>query len=268
MAEKNFQIVGMVQLRPLPGSARYDGAPLTAIVDAALAEAHLLSDAGFTGVQIQNMGDNPASRRANLETIAFMTVAGREVRRELPDLQLSILLNWDAEASIAVAAAVGADFVRVEHTWVGAAVTSWGLSTAQCHQATSFRSRIRSTVPIYADVLEPHAVPLVNRPIEEWAQAAVIEGAADGLFITGASLGESLDWIRRVRAVLPTVPLWLGGGASIERAPDIVGLVDGVTVATSLKHGDMSNPLDPRLAQEFAANYRQALARLSSRGVL
>ena len=84
MAEKNFQIVGMVQLRPLPGSARYEGEPLTAIVDAALAEAHLLSDAGFTGVQIQNMGDNPASRRANLETIAFMTVAGREVRHELP----------------------------------------------------------------------------------------------------------------------------------------------------------------------------------------
>jgi membrane complex biogenesis BtpA family protein len=259
MDEDTLQIVGMVQLQPLPGSAQYTGEPLTEIVDAALAEARVLADAGFTGVQLQNMGDNPSSRRAGLETIAFMTAACREVRRDLPGLQLSVLVNWDAEASIAVAAATDADFVRVEHTWVGAAVTSWGLSTAQCHQATSFRTRIRSTVPIYADVLEPHAVPLVHRPVEEWAQAAVVEGRADGLFITGASVAESLDWIRRIRAVLPaSVPLWLGGGASVDNVSDIVGLVDGVTVATSLKHGDMSNPLDPILASQFAASYRHA----------
>lgn len=249
----------MVQLRPLPGSAQYAGESLTAIVDAALGEAHFLSEAGFTGVQLQNMGDNPASRRAGLETIAFMTVACREVRRALPQLQLSVLVNWDAEASIAVATAVDADFVRVEHTWVGASVTSWGLSTAQCHEATSFRSRIRSTVPIYADVLEPHAVPLVHRPVEAWAQAAVVEGRADGLFITGSSLAESLDWIRRVRTVLPPgLPLWLGGGATSHKAADVVGLVDGITVATSLKHGNLDNPIDPELAKEFAATYRHA----------
>jgi len=258
MREKTLHIVGMVQLRPLPGSPQYSGEPLTAIVDAALTEAHLLSDAGFTGLQMQNMGDNPASRHANIETIAFMAVACREVRRDLPTFQLSVLVNWDAEASIAVAAAVDADFVRVEHTWVGAAVASWGLSTAQCHQATSFRSRIRSAVPIYADVVEPHAVPLVHRPVEEWAQAAVHEGAADGLFITGATLAESLDWIGRVRTALPDVPLWLGGGASVEHASEIVGLVDGLTVATSLKHGGMSNPIDPLLAEEFASTYRNA----------
>lgn len=259
MAESSLQIVGMVQLRPLPGSPLYGGEPLTAIVDGALAEAHVLADAGFTGIQMQNMGDNPASRRAGLETVAFMTMAGREVRRALPQMQLSVLVNWDAEASIAVAAAVAADFVRVEHTWVGAAVTSWGISTAQCHQATSFRARIRSTVPIYADVLEPHAVPLVHRPVESWAQAAVDEGRADGLFITGSSIAESLDWIRRVRAALPSdLPLWLGGGATADNASDIVDLVDGVTVATSLKHGDMGNPIDPDLAKEFAAAYRGA----------
>lgn len=269
MPERTLQIVGMVQLRALPGSARYAGEPLTAIIDAALAEAQLLSDSGFTGVQVQNMGDNPASRHAGPETVAFMSVACREVRRALPALQLSVLVNWDAEASIAVASAAGADFVRVEHTWVGAAVTTWGLSTAQCHQATSFRSRIRSAVPIYVDVVEPHAVPLVHRPVEEWARAAVLEGAADGLFVTGATLPESLDWIRRVRAALPDVPLWLGGGASVDAAPDVVALVDGVTVATSLKHGDMSNPVDPQLASGFAAAYRRAhLGHLAQLGQL
>ena len=246
-----LHVVGMVQLRPLPGSARYTDEPLTSIIDAALAEVAVLDDCSFTGVQLQNMGDNPSSRRAGLETIAYMTTAAVEIRRCHPELQLSILVNWDAEASIAVADACGADFVRVEHTWIGASVTSWGVSQAQCHEATAFRSRIRSRVPIFADVYEPHAVPLVERPVEAVAQAAVDEGGADGLFVTGRSFDESMAWGKAIREVLPAVPLWLGGGATVENVAAARPLFDGVTVATSIKRGDMRNAVDPDLARDF-----------------
>ena len=251
MATAGLAVVGMIQLRPLPGSARYIDEPLSSVIDAALAEVAVLTECGFTGVQLQNMGDNPSSRRAGLETVAYMTSAAVEIRRSSPQLQLSILVNWDAEASIAVADASGADFVRVEHTWIGASVTSWGISQAQCHEATAFRSRIRSRVPILADVYEPHAVPLVERPVETLAQAAVDEGGADGLFVTGRSFDESMQWGRAIRKVLPAVPLWLGGGATVENVAAARSLFDGVTVATSIKRGDMRNPVDPALAREF-----------------
>lgn len=249
----DLQIVGMVQLRPLPGSARYDGEPLREIVDSAVAETAILADCGFTGIQVQNMGDSPSTRRARTEAVAYMTLTCVEIRRAHPGLSLSVLVNWDAEASIAVADASEADFVRVEHTWVGATVTSWGISEACCHEATAFRSRIRSRVPIYADVFEPHAVPLVQQPIEAMARAAVEEGAADGIFVTGRSFDESIDWVRRARAILPGVPIWLGGGATVDNIADATGLVDGVTVATSIKHGDMRNPVDEGLARAFVA---------------
>lgn len=251
MAPADLHVVGMVQLRPLPGSARYVGEPLVSIIDAALAEVAVLADCGFTGVQLQNMGDNPSSRRAGLETIAYMTTAAVEIRRSHPQLQLSILVNWDAEASIAVADASGADYVRVEHTWIGASVTSWGISQAQCHEATAFRSRIRSRVPILADVYEPHAVPLVDRPVETLARAAVDEGGADGLFVTGRSFDESMAWGKAIREVLPAVPLWLGGGATVENVAAARCLFDGVTVATSIKRGDMRSAVDPGLARDF-----------------
>lgn len=250
----------MVQLRPLPGAAAYVDEPLERIIDAALADAQALSDAGFTGVQVQNMGDNPSTRHAGLETVAYMTRACCELRDAFPHLSLSVLVNWDAEASLAVADAVGADFVRVEHTWVGVSVTSWGLSSASCHEATRFRSSIRSSVPIYADLFEPHAVPLVDQSVEWWARAAVHEGGADGVFVTAANLAESLNSVRRVRSVLPGVPVWLGGGATSENVDQILDVVDGVTVATSLKHGDMRQPVDPALAAAFGS-----AAGLSSR---
>lgn len=249
-------IVGMLQLPPLPGSARYRGEALGRIFDAALAAAQLLAECGFDGVQVQNMGDNPSTRRVNFETVAYMTGICREIRRNLPQLGLSVLVNWDAEASLAVGHAAGADYIRVEHTYVGASVTSWGLSQACCHEATRFRSRIGAELPIYADLIEPHATPLVQRPIEAWAQAAVFEGAADGLFITGASPDESLDLISRVRKTTK-VPIWLGGGVTAGNVGRILPHVNGLTVATSIKpNHDMVNPVDRDLAYAFveAAN--------------
>lgn len=251
-------LVGMVQLRPLPGSARYGGESIDSIVDDALNEADTLAAAGFDGIQLQNMGDNPSARHAGQQTVAFMTTACVAVRRSFPELQLSVLVNWDAEASLAVAVASGADFVRVEHTWVGASITSWGLSEAQCHAATAFRSSIRSTMPIYADILEPHAVQLVSRSIEAWAKAAVEEGAADGLFVTGTSFDESVEWLTKVRAALPNTPVWLGGGANAKNVHRAIGLVDGITIATSIKKGDMANRVDPALASAFVRAARSS----------
>ncbi len=251
------QIVGMVQLRPLPGSIRYRGESLCSIIDAAVAEAGLLADCGFTGVQVQNMGDNPSRRRVDLETVAYMTSACREVRRSLPDLRLSVLVNWDVEASLAVGHACAADYVRVEHTYIGASVTSWGISQACCYEATRFRARIEADIPIYADLREPHAVPLVAQPVESLARAAVFEGAADGLFVTGESFAESLDWVHKVRVVITNRPIWLGGGASAENIAEALPYIDGVTVATSIKpERDMANPIDPQLAKAFIAATR------------
>lgn len=241
----------MLQLPPLPGSARYRGEALGRIFDAALTEAHLLAECGFDGVQVQNMGDNPSTRRVNFETVAYMTGICREIRRTLPEVGLSVLVNWDAEASLAVGHATGADYIRVEHTYVGASVTSWGLSQACCHEATRFRSRIGAELPIYADLFEPHAIPLVQRPIEAWAMAAVFEGAADGLFVTGVSAEESLDLISRVRTATK-VPIWLGGGVTAENVGRFLPYVDGLTVATSIKlNHDMANQVDRNLAEAF-----------------
>lgn len=243
--------IAMLQLRPLPGSYRYTGEGFSSIVEAALAEARVLADAGFHGVQLQNMGDNPSTRRVGPETVAYLTAVGAAVRGAFPQLSLSVLVNWDAEASLAVADAVGADFVRIEHTYTGVAVATWGLSEACCYEATRFKARIGTRAAIFADAFEPHAVPLAPRPVEEAARDAVLEGGADGLYITGRSFAESMEWLRAVRRELPDVPLFLGGGANPSNVAEALSVADGVTVATWIKGGDMRRPVNPELARKF-----------------
>ncbi len=250
--------LAMVQLRPLPGSYRYAGEPLAAIIDAALAETAILADAGFDGVQLQNMGDNPSTRHVGPETVAYMTATALAIRQAFPALSLSILVNWDAEAAIAVADASGADFVRIEHTFTGVSVTSWGFSEACCHEATRFQRRIGAKAPIFADVYEPHAVPLARLPIDVAAHAAVFEGGAEGLFVTGGDFQESMEWLAAVRERLPDVPLLLGGGATADNVGQGLAVADGVVVATWIKHGDMRNAVDPELARRFMDAVTQA----------
>ncbi len=250
--------IAMIQLRPLPGSYRHRGEPLASIIDAVLDEASVLADAGFDGLQLQNMGDNPSTRRVGPETVAYMTAAAVAVKREFPDLSLSILANWDAEATIAIADASGADFVRIEHTYTGVAVTSWGLSEACCYEATRFHRRIGARAPIFADVYEPHAVPLAPRPVDEAARAAVDEGGADGLFVTGKDFPQSMEWLQAVRRALPAVPLFLGGGATASNVGEALSVADGVVVATWIKRGNMRNAVDPDLARQFLAAVRNA----------
>lgn len=257
-------LIAMLQAAPLPGAYRHRGQPFQAVLDEILREAELLAEAGFDGVQLQNMGDAPSARQAGTETVAYMTALAVAVRALVPHLSLSILVNWDAQASIAVAEAAGADFVRVEHTWTGVAVASWGLSEASCHEATRFHARIGATVPIFADVLEPHAVPLAPLPPAEAAVAAVVEGGAHGLYVTGRSFEESVGLLRAMRPAVPEVPLMLGGGATPDTLDEALEVADGVTVATWIKGGDMRRSTDPGRAREFVAAGRDALLRIRS----
>src|SRR6266700_2644923 len=82
-------LIGMIHLGALPGAPDSE-LPLDAIVDAAVAEARILRDAAFDGLLIENMFDRPyLARAAGPETVAAMTAAGREVRREV-DLPLGV----------------------------------------------------------------------------------------------------------------------------------------------------------------------------------
>jgi len=245
-------MIGMIQLQPLPGGSRYTGASLESVLEHALREAAVLTDAGFTFLMVQNLGDLPVARTASTVQVAWMTRIVDALRRtaQLP-VGLNLLEN-DAAAMFAVASAAGADFVRIK-VYVGAMVTAAGIESGQAFEALHARSQWDAkNVAIFADVHDRTAVPLASVGLADDVRSAFALGRADGIVLTGRSHQETLSFFTTARAAFPHQPMLVGGGASVATVGELMTLADGAIVSSALKRdGDLFGELDPERARAF-----------------
>ena len=254
----NKIVIGMAQPLALPGSVRSEGMPLSLIEEKLLEEVALYDKYGYDSVILQNFHDIPVLRDSTTEAVAYMTRLGCAIKRNFPKMLLGILMVWDGCASLAVADACGADYVRVEHCYSGAEMTSTGLLQAQCPEILAMRRRLGSRMPLYADVFEPHAMPVLPKPIDEACASAVNECLADGLFVCGKTAEESLRYGVAVRKRLPNTPLLLGGGATGDNVFELLKYYDGVCIGTWIKDGSLFNPINPERVRIFMEQVNRA----------
>lgn len=264
LGRKDKIVLSMIQPEPLPGSYRHRDMGIQEIVDLALRETEMVAENHFDGIILQNMNDMPIKQESSPEAIAYMTRISSEIKKRFPELLMGILMNWDGVAGLSVADAAGADFVRVEHLFTGASVTSAGILQAQCVDIAALRKRTGSRIPVFADVYEVHGIPLGRKPVGDAAWECVHEAFADGLFMSGRSVRESIEMVQEARKRVPDTPIFLGGGASGENIRELMGYFEGVSVATWIKNGDMKKPIDPERARVFI---REARAGAEASGV-
>lgn len=240
-------LIGVVHLRPLPGSPGWRG-NLESLIQFAVNDARAYERGGAHAVFIENFGDVPFTKgHAGPETIAAMAAAGRAVREavKLP-IGFNVLRN-DGCAALALCAACAGSFVRINiHT--GAMLTDQGLIEGNAHETLRYRQRICPGAAIFADVHVKHAVPLGNWTIEDSARDTLERGLADALIVSGAGTGLAADVedVERVRRTCPQAKILLGSGVTRENAGDFHA-ADGFIVGSSLKAGGkLSNPVDSK----------------------
>lgn len=230
-------LIGVIHLRPLPGSPRSDGRGLGPVVEAALRDAEALREGGMPGAILENFGDRPfASGRVEAETVAAMTAVAVEVRKAFPGpLGVNVLRN-DGESALAIAEAVGGQFVRV-NVLVGTAFTDQGIIEGEAFRILRKRSRQSEPVAILADVAVKHATFLPGTNLEGLARDTWDRGGADAVIVTGEATGAPCDeeTLRRVRQALPDAPVLLGSGVREEAASELAKKAGGAIVGTSLK---------------------------------
>lgn len=223
---------------------------MTTVVRAAIADAVAYERGGATAVIVENFGDVPFSKdRVPAETVAAMAVAGQAVRAavKLP-VGFNVLRN-DPLSGLALCAACGGGFVRV-NVHAGAMLTDQGLIEGAASVTLRKRRELGlDRVAILADVHVKHAVPLGDQPLADAARDTRDRGLADGLIVSGFGTGRPTDVadVRAVRAACPDAMLLLGSGVTALNAGDYLPFADGFIVGSSLKRGGRLNaPVDVR----------------------
>jgi hypothetical protein len=247
-------LIGVVHLRPLPGSPRWRG-DMESVFEFAVNDARAYARGGAHALFIENFGDVPFTKGPVApETIAAMAAAGRAVRQavSLP-IGFNVLRN-DARAALALCAVCGGEFIRVNvHT--GAMLTDQGLIEGSAYETLRYRQRVCPAAQIFADVHVKHAVPLGNWTIEDAARDTIERGLADALIVSGSGTGLQADLadVERVRRTAPAAKLLLGSGITLANVRDFLPAADGFIVGSSLKRaGKLSNPVDPKRVAALA----------------
>jgi membrane complex biogenesis BtpA family protein len=251
-------VIGMVHLRALPGSPRWDG-DMAAVLRAALDDARALAEGGADAVVVENHGDVPfTAGRVDAASVAGMAVAVAEIRRAIPlPIGVNVLKN-DVRSGLAVAAATGARFVRV-NVHVGAVAADQGIIQSEAHDTLRYRRLLGADVAILADVQAKHGMPLAPVPIEHEARDCYLRGLADALVVSGVATGEptGMSDLERVRGAVPEAPLLVGSGATPETVAELLSVADAVIVGTALKRdGRLANPVDVERVRRLVAAAR------------
>jgi membrane complex biogenesis BtpA family protein len=255
-------VIGVVHLLPLPGAPRYDGEPIESIYQRGLDDARAYLHGGCDGVIVENHGDIPFAKPDDIgpETSAYMAVVSDRIRRELGrPIGINVLANA-AIPALAIASAAGAGFVRVNQ-WANAYVANEGFMEGESGRAARYRARLRANgIKIFADAHVKHGAHAIvgDRPVEELVKDLVFFDA-DAIIATGQRTGHAADlgYIRMIKqaAGLPTL---VGSGVTPENVNDILEIVDGVIVASSLKHGGVWwNAVDPARVTSFVSGLRR-----------
>ena len=254
-------VIAMCHLAALPGRPRHDVAGgMSAVVERLRRDVHALQDAGVDGLLFCNENDIPYQLHVGPEIPSAMAAAISELKPELR-LPFGVNILWDAKASLALARAVHARFVR--EVFTGVFESDMGLFAPQFGELAGYRHAIGADdVAIFANITPEFSRSVSDRPVADRARGAAYMGV-DALLISGVQAGVSAELgdLEAARAAAGGVPVLANTGVNHDNVQAVLRVADGVIVGTSLKvDGSTWNAVDPERARRLV---RLARARAS-----
>jgi len=230
-------VIGVVHLKPLPGSPNYT--TFEEVIDSAIKDAKALEDGGVDAIIIENYGDKPFLIEVGKEVVACMTAIAIEIKRvvSLP-LGINVLRN-DAFSSLAIAKAVNADFIRVNQLFFPS-ISPEGFLRPSAGELMRYKKQIDCNAMVFADISVKHAIHLAK--IEEYTME-VERSLVDGVIVTGPATGMEVD-VDELKFVKNSVkvPVLVGSGVTPENVTKIIKHCDGIIVGSYFKERGSINP--------------------------
>lgn len=257
-------IIGMLHLAALPGDPGFDtSAGMRAVVDRARQELADLQEGGVDGVLISNEFSLPYLTKT--EPITAITMA-RVIGEFMDEIRIPYGVNvlWDGSASIDLAVATGAQFVR--EIFTGVYASDFGLWDTNVGAVARHRHRVGgSGVKLFYNIVPESASYLGDRTLESIAGTTVFATLPDAICVSGLTAGMPTDTqaVAVVKANAGTVPVFVNTGVRAHNVAEQLAVADGAIVGTYFKHdGIFENRVDRSRVEELmraARSHREGL---------
>jgi membrane complex biogenesis BtpA family protein len=259
-------LIAMLHLPALPGRPQHDrAAGIGRLVDVVGRDLARLQGAGVDGVLFCNEADLPYQLAVGPEVSAGMAAVVGQLRADIR-VPYGVNLLWDPIASLAVARATGARFIREVLT--GVYESDLGMIQPAIGEIAGYRTRIGADDVLLFDNIQPEfASAIGSRTIADRARGAAFLGV-DAILISGPAAGVSfaMSDLAAAKDALPETPVIANTGVRAERVAEILAVADGAIVGTSLKvDGITWNEVDPARAERLMDAVRAARSAAAAR---
>lgn len=246
-------IIAMLHLDALPGDPMYSREnSMEQTVAHARADLKALQDGGVDGILFSNEFSLPYERQMSFVTPACMARVIGELMSEIR-MPFGVDCISDGLATLELAAAVGADFVR--GTFCGVYVGDGGLYD------NDFSKLLRRKAALPLDKLKllyfinPESDRnLDTRPLADIAKSTIFKAHPDGLCISASAAGQDVDdeLIRQVKTAAPQVVVLCNTGCRRDTVEKKLTTADAAVVGTTFKeNGDFFARVDAARVREF-----------------
>ena len=256
-------VIAMVHLGALPGAPLHDAeGGVEALIAGARADLAALQAAGVDAVMFGNENDRPYEFRVDAASTATMAYVIGRLRPEIA-VPFGVNVLWDPMATVALAAATGAAFVR--EIFTGTYASDMGPWTPDAGAAMRYRNRLhRPDLVMLYNVSAEFADSLDRRPLPDRARSAVFSSIPDAVLVSGQITGEAaaMTDLAAVKRALPTTPVLANTGVRADTVAEVLAVADGCVVGSALKvDGHTWNAVDPHRAQDFMDRARAIQGR-------
>lgn len=251
-------IIGMCHLEALPGDPAYDPQKgMSWVVERAWQDMCALQGGGVDAVMFSNERSLPYKTKVDTITTACMARVIAEIKHGL-NIAFGVNVLWDATASIDLAVATGAKFVR--EIFTGVYASDFGLWNTNCGEVVRHQYAVHGQdIKLLFNIFPEASIYLARRNPESIARSTVFNTRPDGLCVSGltAGIGTDIQLLEQIKLAVPDTPVFANTGVNLTNVKDQLKVADGAIVGTAFKRdGCTWNEVDPVRTKELMNSVR------------
>ncbi len=252
-------VIAMCHLIALPGDPQYNAEKgMEWVVEKARDDLLALQSGGVDAVMFSNESSLPYLTHVPAITTASMARVIAELYGEI-HVPFGVNVLWDPTASIDLAVATGAQFVR--EIFTGVYGSDFGLWNTNCGEVIRHQHAVHGeNVRLFFNIVPEAAAYLGDRHIEEIARSTVFNTRPDALCVSGLTAGAetSVQTLQKVKDAVPQTPVFANTGVRLENIEQQLTIADGAIIGTAFKvDGHTWNPVDEQRVRAMMERARK-----------